>query len=856
MTALAILFYRLILRSLVREPLRAFLTALSVALGVAVVVAIDLAGTAAAGSFHSAVETLTASAEFEITQTGGVDEQLLGRLAQLPEPFVFSPRIEDFATVDGRGEAVLFLGLDLVAESLSTADVRPAAAEELPRPAKTEEEASSGGLDPIWVGPGFGRKPGDRIRLLINDRFHWFRVQGILSNPNAGAAAGSENILVTDIGLAQALTGKVGRLDSISVVVPHGRRSPDEWAAYLRQRLPAAATIEPRGARTSSNRKMLEAFRANLRVLSYIALIVGAFLIYNTISISVVRRRTEIGIVRALGASRLVILAAFFGEALVFAAIGSAAGLAGGRFLALGAVRLLGATVRALYTTADPAPVVFSLSSVIAALLAGVGVSMLAALAPALEAARVAPVEAMAHGREEMVAHHRSRWSVPLAFLISLLAFGAALLPARGTTPLFGYVSCVLFIGAATIAVPALVKSLAARCSTLAGRWMGVEAMLALRSLESSLSRSSVLIAALATAVAMMASVAIMVGSFRETVSAWLDQRLEADFYLSPASPASADRHPHMDAGIADQVAHLPGVAAVDRFRAYSIYFQGLPATLAGGETVSLGRYSRIRLLPGEPESAIRMLAQGDYVLVSEPFANKHHVTAGGTIRLPLGKHVVSFRIAGVFYDYSTERGFITMDRSTLLKYLPDPAVSDIAVYLKPGADPPAVRAAIDRVISGRAIAVIPHAAIRREGMATFDRTFRITWALEAVAIAVAIMGIASALLAMVLDRRREFGLFRFLGASVTQVRSLILAEAAFLGLLANCVGVVLGIALSLVLIYVINRQSFGWTIQFHWPVALLISALTLVYAATLAAALYPARTAMRLNPIEVVHED
>lgn len=852
MNSLALLFLRLILRPLRREPLRSTLTAVSVALGVAVVVAVDLAGRAAAGSFYSAIESLSSTGDLDITQTGGLDEQILGRLAQLPQPLVFSPRIEDFATVTGQGEAVLFLGLDLVGGHFATGDLDT----RTPQLADLTPQAGDDG--PIWAGSRLGLKKGDRIRLLINDQFHVFRVQGILPDVTFDTTTepGENNILVTDIGIAQTVTGKTGKLDSISVILPRGARSASTWTAYLRGELPPAAVVEPRGARTEENRKMLEAFRTNLRILSYIALIVGAFLIYNTISVSVVRRRNEIGIVRALGGTRALVLSGFLAESLFFALIGSLAGLAGGRFLALGAVRLLGSTVRALYTTAEPAPVAFTASSFLAALLAGVGVSLLAAAAPAFEASRVPPVEAMARGREEFVAHSRSRWSLIGALLLACLAAVAALLPPAGTIPVFGYLSCILAIAAATLAVPALLKSIAGRISKPVSRTFGVEAMLALRSLEASLGRSSVLIAALAIAVAMMSSVGIMVSSFRETVAAWLDERLEADLYLSPAGFASADRHPLMDASIADQIERLPGVAAVDRSRAYSISFEGLPATLAAGELVRLGRYSRIRLLPGQNSSAVAELGEAGSVLVSEPFANKHHLHAGDRIRLPLGSQQPSFRVAGVFYDYSSERGLIAMNRPTLLKYLPDPAVSSVAVYLKPGANSHAVRNAIDRVISGRAIVVIPHAAIRSAGMATFDRTFRITWALEAVAIAVAIMGIASALLAMVLDRRRQFGLLRFLGCSLPQVRRLILAEAAFLGLVANAVGLVLGVALSLVLIYVVNKQSFGWTIQFHWPVALLLSALTAVYGATIAAALYPARTAMRLNPIEVVHEE
>jgi putative ABC transport system permease protein len=196
------------------------------------------------------------------------------------------------------------------------------------------------------------------------------------------------------------------------------------------------------------------------------------------------------------------------------------------------------------------------------------------------------------------------------------------------------------------------------------------------------------------------------------------------------------------------------------------------------------------------------------------------------------------------------------MDRKTLLRYLPDPAVSNMAVYLKAGANAEDVRRRIDQVIGGKGVLVFTNARLRKEAIAIFDRTFSITWALEGVAITVAVMGVAGALLALVIDRRREFAVLRFLGASAEQVRRIILAEAAFLGLLANGVGLVLGLVLSLVLIYVINKQSFGWTIQFHWPGMLLSSALFGVYVATVLSALYPARTAMLLNPIEVLHED
>ena len=516
---------------------------------------------------------------------------------------------------------------------------------------------------------------------------------------------------------------------------------------------------------------MLSAFRWNLRVLSYIALVVGAFLIYNTISVSVVRRRNEIGVLRALGATRAFIGIGFLAESLFFAIVGSALGLLLGRLMAVGAVVLIGNTVESLYVSSQPSPIHLTLDSAFMGVTLGVVISLLAALAPAVEAAHVAPVEAMARGREEYNAATRSHTTIWWALF--MLVIGAVLtqLPAVNNQPIAAYLAVLLLIAGTSAAIPTIVVLFSRFAARPIQRVLGTEAMLALRSLRASLGRTSVLTAALTTAVAMTASVGIMVGSFRETVAVWMDNQLKADFYLRPAGSSSADRHPTMSANIADGIAKLPGVASVDRFRAYPIYFQGLPATLAGGESTTSTRF-----LPGENNNEIlRLLPTGDYAVVSEPFANKHKVFVGSSLTLPLGNASHTFKVLGIYYDYSTERGYIILALRTLRKYLPDPATSNLAVVLKPGIDPATVREGIDRIIAGRAVLVFPNSALRRGAIEIFDRTFRITYALEAVAISVAVMGIAGALLAMVIDRRREFALLRFLGAAQPQVRSIIL---------------------------------------------------------------------------------
>jgi putative ABC transport system permease protein len=487
----------------------------------------------------------------------------------------------------------------------------------------------------------------------------------------------------------------------------------------------------------------------------------------------------------------------------------------------------------------------------------GVGVALAAALAPAREAGRVSPVEAMARGQREYAARLHARRDLVAGVAVAAAgAFAATLPPVQGK-PLFGYLAALLLIAASALALPAVIQLLAGAYRVFLERWAGVEPMLASRSLVASLWRTSVLVGALSTAVAMMVSVGVMVGSFRQTVLLWMDNQLKADLYLRPAGMGRADRFPTMAPEIADAIEKLPAVAAVDRFRAYTISYNGMPATLGAGDTRVNARFGRTAFLSGQVRDEIfRRLPTGDYAIISEPFANKHNLRAGDDIRLPIGDAERRFRILGVYYDYASERGYVILDRNVLLRYLPDPAPSSLAVFAVPGRDLAELRAQVERVTAGREVMIFTNRTLRTEAIRIFDRTFAITYALEAVAIVVAVIGIAGALLALVIDRRREFGLLRFLGASAGQIRRLILFEAGFIGLLSNLIGLGLGFVLSLLLIYVINRQSFGWTIQFHTPVWLLVSGLMVVYLATILAGLYPSRTAVRLNPIEVIHEE
>src|SRR6267143_830225 len=349
-----LLFYRLMVRPLLQEPVRAALTVFAVALGVAVVLAIDLAGTAATGSFRSSMETLAGDDDLEITASGSVPEAIVGTLAALPYALRVSPRIEDYAVVSETKQSLPLIGLDLVAQGSVDAN----SASSVTNIAQFEEALKHlGDNDSIWIGASLARKPGEHLQLLINDRVAEYSVRGVYADSN-----GNEAAIVMDLAAAQRALNRFGRVDRILVKVP---QTPglEEWQQRLRALLPPGVEVHPQGTGTNENRRMLAAFRWNLRLLSSIALVVGAFLIYNTISVSVVRRRAEIGVVRALGASRAAVLAAFVGEAAFFGLTGAVIGLPLGRAMAIGAVKLMAATVESLYVSSRPVPLELDFAS-------------------------------------------------------------------------------------------------------------------------------------------------------------------------------------------------------------------------------------------------------------------------------------------------------------------------------------------------------------------------------------------------------------------------------------------------------------------------------------------------------------
>ncbi len=874
------LFRQFIIRRLLQERLRSAATILGIALGIAVIIAIQLTNESSLRGFATAIETVAGKTSLEIVGAGlGLDEMKLADLGWLREYGLVSPVIEGDAQAkveNGATESLRILGVDILRDrsfrdyqllAFASPDARQKN-QNSEQPSPTQFLSLISDPHSIILTEKFASrhqlKIESQIELTLGDKAEIFTVRGLLKNEGPARALDGSFALM-DIAAAQFAFRRLGRLDRVDVKL-RDDVNVDEAEKQIAARLQLqqqrgnveGLSVQRPARRGSQVEKMLAAFHFNLTALSYIALLVGLFLIHNTVSISVITRREEIGILRALGTSRQRVLLLFLAEAAVLSLIGCTLGLLFGRLLAYGSVKLTATTVNALYIATAAAVPPLTLKHFIIAFAIGLPLSLLAATLPALEAARVAPTTAM-RGADRLESRFRLH---PRYLIVPLILFLLAwLFSTRGPVaglPVFGYAAAIAIVFGAAFLVPAVfyfVTRLSKRPLTY---FFKVEGRLANANLAGAIPRISISVAALAISLAMMVAIAVMVGSFRETVIYWVNQTLKADLYLRPSARANVATEAVISPEVTNVIKSHPQIAAVDPFRNFDVPYENSLVTLGVGEfNVLLGHGNLMMKEPANWREMMRDMIGRDEVLASESFAIKYHKRVGETVNVPTPKGPQPFRISGIYYDYSSDRGILVMQRLTFTRWFGEQPPTSLTIYLKPGADADAVRQEILKTLGERyRVFIYTNSGLRKEVLNIFDSTFAITWALEVIAIFVAIAGVASTLLTLILERRRELAMLRLVGADRKQVRKMVVIEAAMMGGVSQSIGIVVGLLLSLVLIYVINVQSFGWTIQFHLPVLFLVQSSILILIATALSGIYPARKAAEMHAAEQIAEE
>ncbi|MDX2162348.1 MAG: FtsX-like permease family protein [bacterium] len=843
------IMFRLAARYMARRRLQSVLFVLGVALGVAMVIAIDLANGSASRAFDLSAQSVTGRATHQITGTSqGIPTDVYRQLRLDVGLREAAPVIEQYVQAPAlQNQTLRLLGVDPFAEPpfreyLNSIEVLG------------ENQTAFESLNTFIVQPGTalisqtladraGIVPGDALIIVANAQEHPVMVIGLLRPADRTSAEALDNLLLTDIATAQELIGDAGRVTRIDLILPDGFD-----LARIESILPAGAQIASTRSASSALGQMTDAFELNLQALSLLALVVGVFLIYNTVTFSVVQRRPVLGILRSVGATKPQIFTLILGEAITLGVIGTVIGLALGIVFGRLAVGLVSQTISDLYFTVNVQRVTVDPFTLVKGALIGVAASIGAALVPSLDATRTPPAGSMRRSDLES----STRQLIPLITLAAggLLAFGVLLLqlPTQSLIVSFGALFAVILGGA--LFTPLVLVAGMRLVTPLTERLFGLLGRMAPRAVARSLSRTSVAVAALTIAVSVIVGLSVMIGSFRNTVADWLDNTLGADIYVSPplvnANRAEAD----VDPAVADAIrAQVDGIERLVTGRGVTINAPDYPdlppvnLTAASDEVVSTGRdfvWFNTAIAPAYTPAA---LGSGDYLIVSEPFAFRRGITPeNDTITLLTDRGAVAFTVIGVYTDYSTDQGTTIMDDAVYRRYFDDPYITSIALFLAPGADLETALEATRAAVAGTALIPQSNRTLRAGVFDVFERTFAITDALQLLSVVVAFIGILSALMALQLEQTRHYGVMRAVGLTGGQLRDYTLIQTGLMGITAGALAMPIGLALALILIDVINVRSFGWTMRLALPFEDFALAFAVAVVAALLAGVYPAR--------------
>lgn len=832
-----------------RHPWQLGLALLGIAIGVAVMVAVDLANASSRKAFLLSMDTLNGAATHQIVGgPAGVEESLYAELYLQGDIAELAPVVQGSIEV---GDSIMtLLGIDVFAEP----NLRDFT---VPTVGGTGDDgnAAMDGFNSVarfLTEPGLvlmSRATAARLEIETGQAFtieaggttQQARLLAVLANGRQSATF--DNLVVADIATAQEWLKRPGYLSRIDLVLPADLAG----SARLQSQLPDGTQLLSAAGRTQSMTEMTAAFMTNLTAMSLLALLVGVFLIYNSVGFAVVQRRGLFGVLRALGVTRRQTFGLILGEAAMLGVVGSVLGLVLGHWLGQQLLLLVSQSINDLYFRVTVTDVATSPWTLLKGGAAGLGATLFAAAIPAWEAAGLQPTLSL----KRSVLERRANRAVPLLCVAGLAAVFLSVLVLRFSAAnlVAGLVALFLLILGFALCIP-LTVSLSSRVLTsFAQRLGGMPARLAVDGVRTSLSRTAVAIVALAVAVSATLGVSIMVDSFRAAVSDWLQTTLQSDLYVGVERGALAP-------DLIEDISRLDAVEFVSSSRRAWI------ETAAGRTRVialsmAPGSYAGTELLEGDPDTVWQAFENEQAVLVSEPYAFRNDVSAGDLLQLETlsGKH--RFAIAATYRSYDANQGAVLMSRATYDQFWADRGVDSLGLYLHDAADVDATLERIRELSQGRqALRMSSNRAIRDLSLDIFDRTFIITDVLYWLAVGVAVIGILGAMLALQLERARELAVLRALGMTPRQLATMVVGQTGLIGLLSGLAAIPLGLVMAWVLIDVINRRSFGWQMPISVDPWILATAIGLAVGAALLAGLYPAYKAALSSPAAAMREE
>jgi len=819
------------LRYIPRRPVLSMLQMLGVSCGVAAAVGMAFSSQTALASFSRAIEFLKGKSTHSITRPAGpMEEQVLARLMADPDVQKFSPVIDRRIQLQSN-EAIRVLGIDPILDR----HMRPAFGTVAISARRRLQEAVDFLLNEktVLIDAGLSEKLQLKSGDALKSKRGTFTVAGIFPNPSG------EPLVLMDISHAQNTFDLAGRVDRVELIIINEEAFTARWTQGF--------NIQSGEQKSAALGDMLHAYRLNLEALSLLALFVGVFLIYNTAMFAVVSRKRDAGILRSLGARPREIVFAFLAEILFTGLLGGALGGALGYLLSQILTGLVGKTVSSLYFFLTPAAPLWSWMVIIYGMVLGCGASLAGGIFPLYELARTDPVKALqgrvTGGGEGITALRLAAagCAVMLAgigFLYGArvnvyLGFGGAFFLLSGASLITGLVL--------TVSNPAL-KSLLHFLSGLPGR-------IAAANIRTNISRTAVAIAAFMVALSMLVGLGSMIGSFRSSVQWWMNSQLAADLYIAPSADIEVPE------AFYEEVSKINGIGGIDTYRNVPFLYQNIMVRIAAVNAEILQKFAQFGWLEGSSDSWDAVKEGG--VIVSESFFRRFERGAGDIVTLNSINGMVQLKIAGVFYDYTSEHGLIMMDRTTYLKLFNDPIIDSVAVFIdKNNKERSALIGTIKHYAERWNLPAVTQQEMHGSILTVFDSTFAVTRSMRLIAIVVAFFGIANALLTLFIERQREFGIYRALGFSTLQVAGMTLMEGVAMGLMSFMLCAVVGTALAIALIKVINLHSFNWTVFYFYEWTPYLQAAVTALLASIGAAVYPVWRICRLYPQMQIREE
>ncbi len=852
MTALLRVFFA----DLRRRPGTALASVLAIAAGVAIFVAIFISGGAARSSFVSAVEALSGRATHEVTALGGLAPERLAELAALPAVRAAQPVVEDFVAVRAlrRGSKTThavtiheglpplrLLGVDpffvrpffrtssedgLVASKQITDFITQRGAAILPKP---------------WADAA-GAGVGDRLEVAASGRIETLRVIAIYDLDVLGEAA--RDTAVVDIATAQEILAR-DELDRIELILT------DE--SGVRQALRPGERLQRPSERGERVARMVDAFRLNLLALGSLALLVGSLLVFNACQFLVVRRRALLGQLRCLGASRRMVTGAILTEVALFGVVGGGLGILGGVLLSRGLVGSVAQTVTDLYSFVRVESTPLRPVWAAAIFLGTVALAVTAGFFPARDAARTPPRQVGLRSREEVF--FRSNFPRLLALAAAGVAAGLLVLRFDWNGWLVGLASAAAFLVAGACLLPVGMALVLPRMQRYAESRGHFAWSVGSGSVFRSLSRTGGAASALGVALAMTIGVVVMINSFEAGVKRWIETSLRADVYIADPTEKVSRQTARIPQAVVDELAALSAVRAVDTLRGIEVPFAESSIFVCGVEIHDRSDDTRFEILEGSSD-ALEGIARGE-MMISEPLSRHHDLHPGDTLVLNAHDRQVSFPVAGVFRDFSYDRGYAFTSKERFVEAFGDPGVRNVALFLKSGHDPEGLAEELRaRFADGFVLSIRSNARLRSDILDVFDRTFAVTYLLQVIATVLALAGIGVTLFGLFLERAREISTLRSLGATMGQVARIFAAESLLMAAFPVALSLPLGYVLAWILIDVVNLRSFGWTFDMQWPWGPVLFTASLAALAGLSATIVPLTLVRRQSIAKSLREE